>query len=86
MSEHKTGSSLTAEDRQLYHERREKGVRGQIGAVTVHDITKDGEKVPVSDHLSARLSTGKQDGRRAQRRQAWREWRREQRKASGRGE
>lgn len=44
MSEHKTGTSnWTEEERKLYWERRQKGLRGQLGYVTVHRRTKDEE-------------------------------------------
>jgi predicted DNA-binding protein (UPF0278 family) len=72
MSEHKTGN--TTFDKQLYRERREKGLRGQEQAVatTVKTVS--------------RLSRGKHSETRSNLRQQWRSFTRQQRKASARGE
>ncbi len=60
MSQHKTSlSNWTAEDKKLYRERREKGLRGQTGAVTVHRVVKDekGEDtlVPLGNTVGSRF-------------------------------
>ena len=91
MSEHKTGlSSWTAEEKKLYRERREKGLRGQTGAVTVHQsvLTKDAgaQKIPLGNKLGAALSRGKSDGQRAHARHPEPTFVKTQRKATGRGE
>lgn len=61
MSQHKTGlSNWMAEEKKLYRERREKGLRGQTGAVTVHQTIKDEkgneERIPLGNKIGRRLS------------------------------
>lgn len=65
---------MTDFDKQLYWERREKGLRGQEEAITT--IVKTGSQ----------LSRGKTSGKRAGLRKQWRTFNRMQRKATGRGE
>lgn len=44
MSEHKTGhSNWTPEQKKLYQERRERGLRGTAGYVKMHSTVKDEE-------------------------------------------
>ncbi|MDE2104883.1 MAG: hypothetical protein KGL39_47035 [Patescibacteria group bacterium] len=91
MSEHKSGvSNWTVEERKLYRDRRDKGLRGQTGAVTVFDIVKDEEgkdaRVPLGDKISSYLSRRKSDGRRAYARHPEPMVVKRQAKASGRGE
>jgi len=91
MSEHVTGlSNWTVEDKKLYQERRSKGLRGQVGAVTVHQPTKDEEgnlqRIPLGTKIGSMLSRGKSSDRRSYKRQQQLAAVRQQRKGSTRGE
>lgn len=48
MSQHKTGSTLTPEQKELYWKRRERGLRGMIGYANVTSVQKDTDGV---DHI-----------------------------------
>lgn len=71
MSEHKTGN--TTFDKQLYRERRDKGLRGQT-------------ELTVAIKTGSRLSRGKHSEKRSGLRQQWRAFNQQQRKGSTRGE
>jgi hypothetical protein len=91
MSEHKTGlSNWTTEDKKLYTERRERGLRGQVGVVTVYRPIKDEQgneqRVPLSSKVGSLLSRGKSSNTRAYKREEGRAVVRQQRKGSTRGE
>nr|HET6905101.1 hypothetical protein [Ktedonobacteraceae bacterium] len=91
MSEHKTGlSNWTAEDKKLYRERRDKGLRGQIGVVTVHRPIKDEQgkeqRVPLGRTVGSLLSRGKSSNTRAYKREQGRVVVKQQRRGSTRGE
>lgn len=91
MSQHKTGqSNWAAEDKKLYTERRNKGLRGQLGVATVHRPIKDEQgneqHVPLGNRVSSLLSRGKSSNTRAYKREEGRAVVRQQRKGSTRGE
>lgn len=91
MSEHKIGlSNWTTEAKKLYQERRNKGLRGQTGAVTVHQAVKseDGSEqhIPLAEKMGSLLSRGKQSDRRTYKREQGRAVVRQQRKGAIRGE
>lgn len=77
-------------DKQLYWERRNKGLPGTPAAVTVHRVVKDEEgndqRVAIGSTAPTSIVRNKQSGSRARRREAWKNWRRQERKASNRGE
>jgi hypothetical protein len=74
MSEHKTGlSNWTAEDKKLYRDRRNEGLRGQIESTLIQ-------------RTGSTLSRRKYSERRANMRQQWRAYNRQLRKGSTRGE
>lgn len=85
MSQYKTSTSTwTAEDKKLYRERRDKGLRGQTGVVTVHRpvLTKDAgsQKIPLGNKVGSLLSRSKSSNTRAYRREEGRAIVRQQRK------
>lgn len=91
MGEHKTGNSnWSTEQKELYRQRREKGLRGQLGVVTVHKPIKDEEgndqQLPIGTKSGGTLSRGKSSGLRSYRRHLQPVAVKRQRKATGRGE
>ena len=73
MSEHKTGrSSWADEQKQLYRERRQRGLNGVARAVTAFQPVIDEEgkpqRVELGNKTGRQLSTGKQNSFRAHRR------------------
>lgn len=92
MSEHKTGqSNWAAEDKKLYRERRNKGLRGQTQALSSYTKLSKNEKdeelkVPLGDKVSSLLSRGKHSDTRAYKREQRQMVVRQQRKGSTRGE
>jgi hypothetical protein len=91
MSQHKTGlSNWTDKQRANYWDRRDKGLRGQVGVVTVHRsvLTKEAgpQKIPLGDKVGSLLSLGKSSNTRAYKREEGRAVVRQQRKGSTRGE
>ena len=91
MSQHKTGvSNLTVEDKKLYRDRRDKGLRGHVGFVTVYRTVKDekgdDQRVPLGAMTGSQFSRGKHSESRHRARQQWRAFNKRQRKGSSRGE
>lgn len=83
MSEHKTGSAWTPDQKKLYRERKEKGLSGTPEAVTVFRRVKDeqgnDQLQPIGNKVGGRDGTNRRALRRDFTRKKLREQRQQQR-------